>query len=74
MKYRIKQYSENEFCAQVKKHWFTGWETIDTQIISLSDTHIKRIVKTFEEAEMIIQRRKEWFELNKQYPIIHEIK
>lgn len=74
MKYRIKQYSENEFCAQVKKDWFTGWETIDTQIISLSDTHIKRIVKTFEEAEIIIQRRKEWFELNKQYPKFFDIK
>jgi len=74
MKYRIKQYSENEFCAQVKKDWVTGWETIDTQIISLSDTYIKRIVKTFEEAEMIIQRRKEWFELNKQYPKIYKLK
>jgi len=74
MKYRIKQYSENEFCAQVKKDWFTDWEAIDTQIISLSYTHIKPIVKTFEEAEMIIQRRKEWFELNKQYPKIFEIK
>lgn len=74
MKYRIIQYSENEFCAQIKKDWFTDWESIDTQIISLSYTHIKPIVKTFEEAEMIIQRRKEWFELNKQYPKIHEIK
>jgi hypothetical protein len=74
MKYRIIQFSENEFCAQIKKDWFSNWESIDTQIISLSYTHIKPIVKTFEEAEMIIQGRKEWFKLNKQYPKIHEIK
>jgi hypothetical protein len=74
MKYRIKQYSENEFLAEIKKDWFSPWEALDTQITSLSYYHIKPIVKTFEEAKMIIERRKEWFELNKQYPKIHEIK
>jgi hypothetical protein len=74
MKYRIKQYSENEFCAQIKKDWLSPWESLDNQMTSLSYHYFRPIVKTFEEAEMIIQRRKEWFELNKQYPKIHDIK
>ena len=79
MKYRIKQYSENQFSAQVKIDWFASWESIDIHksVFTWSDKEDCKklcIVETIQHAKLIIEKHKEWVESQNKYPKFFEIK
>jgi hypothetical protein len=79
MKYRIKQYSEKQFCAQVKIDWFARWESIDIDnpVFTWSDNlEYKKlcIVETMQHAKLIIERHKDWLESKNRYPKFFDIK
>jgi hypothetical protein len=80
MKYRIVQYALDQYCAQEKIGFFYSWEPLDKfnpSITVAKDRFVRpfqAIVPTFEEAEKIIENRKEWREITNPYPKIYKIK
>jgi hypothetical protein len=79
MKYRIKQISEKQFLAEIKKDWFTPWEALDIHNpvftwVDLKEYQNLCIVETMQHAKLIIERHKEWMESQNKYPKFFEIK